>query len=197
MGPFSRFLGPVLGLDPGADNLQRALPARPVVETGLRSGWEEKMKETAEARRVRAILATVKPLAAEYYRLTGKPLGVTGEVAEFVAAETLGLELAPPRAHGYDAIRETADGKQRIQIKGRAYGEQSKPSQRLGTIKRGSPCDGVLLVLLDNRTLEPREMWEAPIAAVEDRLALPGSKARARGALSVREFKRLARLVWP
>lgn len=36
----------------------------------------------AAIERVREILATVKPLAAEYYRLTGKPLGVTGEVAE-------------------------------------------------------------------------------------------------------------------
>lgn len=36
-------------------------------------------------------------LAAEYYRLTGKPLGVTGEVAEYVAAETLGLVLADAR----------------------------------------------------------------------------------------------------
>jgi hypothetical protein len=155
------------------------------------------MTETAAARRVRDILATVKPLAAEYYQLAGKPLGVTGEVAEYVAAELLGLELAPPRTHGYDAIRRTRDGQHRIQIKGRAYGEDAKPGQRLGTIKRGAPCDGVLLVLLDNRTLEPREMWEAPIAVVEERLALPGSKARERGALGVPEFKRLARRVWP
>jgi GNAT superfamily N-acetyltransferase len=42
--------------------------------------------EKSEISRVREILATVKPLAAEYYRLTGKPLGVTGEVAEYVAA---------------------------------------------------------------------------------------------------------------
>ena len=141
------------------------------------------MKETAQARRVREILATVKPLAAEYYRLTGKPLGVTGEVAEYVAAEKLGLVLAAPRTTGYDAIRQTADGPLRIQIKGRAFGDDAKPGQRLGTIKRGSPCDEVLLVLLDNRTLDPREMWAAPIAAVEKRLALPGSKARARSAL--------------
>lgn len=154
------------------------------------------MAETEAAARVREILATVKPLAAEYYRLTGKPLGVTGEVAEFVAAEILGLELVPPRTAGYDAIRRTPDGMERIQIKGRAYGEDAKPSQRLGTIKRGSPCDKVLLVLLDNRTLEAREIWEAPIAAVEERLALPGSKSRERGALGVREFKRLARPVW-
>ena len=155
------------------------------------------MTESETIQRVREILAEVRLLAAEYYRLTGKPLGVTGEVAEYVAAQTLGLELAPPRTAGYDAIRRTPDGAQRIQIKGRAYGEDAKPSQRLGTIKKGSACDAVLLVLLDNRTLEPREMWEAPIQAVEERLALPGSKARARGALGVREFKRMARLVWP
>jgi hypothetical protein len=155
------------------------------------------MTETEGALRIREILAAVKRLAAEYYQLTGKPLGVTGEVAEYVAAQMLGLELAPPRTKGYDALRTTPEGKQRIQIKGRAYGLDAKRSQRLGTIKRGSQCDAVLLVLLDNRTLKPQEMWEAPIGKVEERLAFPGSKARERGALGVREFKRLARRIWP
>jgi hypothetical protein len=155
------------------------------------------MTENVESLRVREILAKVKPLAAEYYLLTGKPLGVTGEIAEYVAAEMLGLELAPPRTPGYDAIRRTRQGKQRIQIKGRAYGEDAKPGQRLGTIKRNSSCDAVLLVLLDSRTLDAREMWEAPMTAVEKRLAVPGSKARSRGALRVNEFKSLARKVWP
>jgi hypothetical protein len=49
------------------------------------------MLSQEEVRRVREILKAVKPLAAEYYRLTGKPLGVTGEVAEVVAADALGL----------------------------------------------------------------------------------------------------------
>lgn len=142
--------------------------------------------------RVRDILATVKPLAAEYYRLTGKPLGVTGEVAEYVAAETLGLKLAPPRTPGYDALR----GTERIQIKGRAYGKNAKPGQRMSRIKTDAPCDTVLLVLLDNETLEPREMWEAPFSSVAVCLARPGSKARARGALAVSEFKRISRRVW-
>lgn len=154
------------------------------------------MTESAEGR-VREILAAVKSLAAEYYRLTGKPLGVTGEVAEYVAAETLGLELTPARTRGYDAIRRTADDEQRVQIKGRAFGDDAKPGQRLGTIKRGADCDTVLLVLLDNLTLEPREMWEAPYAAVEARLNVPGSKSRERGALGVREFKKLATRIWP
>lgn len=150
------------------------------------------MSDWTNTERLRQILAEIKLLAAEYYRLTGKPLGVTGEAAEYVASEILGLELAPPCTAGYDAIRKTANGEQRVQIKGRAYGEKAKPSQRLGTIKPGAPCDTVLLVLLDNRTLEPREMWEAPYADVEKRLGVPGSKARARGSLSVHAQK-----IWP
>ena len=157
------------------------------------------MTETAVAQRLRELLKAVKPLAAEYYRLTGKPLGVTGEVAEYVAAKILDLEPAPPRTSGYDAIRRTPEGSQRIEIKGRAYGEDAKPGQRIGRIKQGAACDVVLLVLLNSATLDPREMWEAPYAAVAKRLAKRGSKARKRGQLGVSEFKRLngASQIWP
>lgn len=155
------------------------------------------MMEDKDTQRVREILKTVRPLAAEYYRLTNKPLGVTGEVAEYVAAELLGLALAPARTAGYDAVRQTPHGEQRIQIKGRAFGEASKRSQRLGTIKRGADCDTVLLVLLDNRTLAPVEMWEAPYPAVVACLDRPGSKSRERGALGVSEFKKLGERIWP
>lgn len=142
--------------------------------------------------RVREILAAVKPLAVEFYALTGKPLGVTGEMAEYIASEKLGLKLAPARTVGYDALR----GDERIQIKGRAYGAKAKPGQRMSRIKLDAPCDTVLLVLLDNSTLECREMWEAPYLAVCERLRLPGSKSRDRGALGVSEFKALVRKIW-
>jgi hypothetical protein len=150
------------------------------------------MEATENDARIRQILAEVKPLAAEFYRLTGKPLGVTGEVAEYVAAEILGLQLAPARTAGYDALR----GKERIQIKGRAYGASANASQRMSRIKLDAPCDTVLLVLLDNATLNPREMWEAPFSAVKELLERPGSKARERGALGVPAFKTVARRVW-
>lgn len=146
----------------------------------------------ASSERVREILAAVKPLAAEFYRLTGKPLGVTGEIAEYVAAEILGLALAPARTQGYDALR----GSERIQIKGRAYGAKAKPGQRISRIKLDAPCDTVILVLLDNATLEAREIWEARFEDVAKCLAKPGSKARARGALGVSAFKSIAKLVW-
>jgi hypothetical protein len=145
-----------------------------------------------QGERIQEILAKVKPLAAEYYQLTGKPLGVTGEVAEEVAARILGLTLVPARTVGYDALR----GTERIQIKGRAYGKKAKPGQRMSRIKLGAPCDTVLLVLLDNATLEAREMWEAPYPSVCECLSEPGSKARARGALSVSSFKGIATRIW-
>ena len=140
--------------------------------------------------RLKEILADAKRLAIEYYNLTGRPLGITGEVAEYVASEALGLQLAPPRTTGYDAVRNTAAGPQRVQIKGRAFLPGKTKSQRVGTIRRDSPCDTVLLVLLDQANLDPHEMWEAPMSAVATRLAHPGSKARARGSLGVSEFKK-------
>jgi len=127
--------------------------------------------------------------------LTGKPLGVTGEVAEYHAARLLGLDLAEARTQGYDATRE-ADGKtERVQIKGRVILPESKPGQRLGTIKPDAPCDTVVLVLMDE-ALEATEIFEADMADVRARLAVPGSRARARGSLGLGEFRRLARKVW-
>ncbi|MDH3032108.1 DUF6998 domain-containing protein [Methylobacterium fujisawaense] len=153
------------------------------------------MSETERSARVREILVAIKPLAAEFYRLTGKPLGVTGEVAEYVAADLLGLELAPARQAGYDAIRRAAGRQERVQIKGRAYAKGKDSGQRLGTIKPNAECDVVLLVLMDNATLEPREILEADYSHLCDLLTRPG-KARERGSLSVAEFRRVAKVVW-
>jgi hypothetical protein len=147
---------------------------------------------TGNEARVRQILRDVRPLAVEYYQLTKKPLGVTGEIAEYVAAELLGLTLTPARTVGHDALR----GSERIQIKGRACDKKAK-AQRLSPIKTTAPCDKVLLVLLDIATLEPREMWEATFDSVVQCLKRQGGKARVRGVLGVSEFKRLAQRVWP
>jgi hypothetical protein len=73
-------------------------------------------------------------------------------MAEYVAAETLGLKLVPPQGH--DALR----GSERIQIKGRAHGQKMNSGQKIGCIKTDGTCDTVLLVVLENATLEPREM---------------------------------------
>lgn len=143
------------------------------------------------------LLTKARQLAADYYRLTGKPLGITGEIAEQLAAERMGLTLAPPRTQGYDATRIEGGKEVRIQIKGRAFAPTASRSQRMGRIRTGAPCDIVMLVIMDNATLDAREIWEARVEDVERRLAHPGSKARARGSLSIGEFCRLATRVWP
>ena len=143
------------------------------------------------------LLGEVKRLARKYYELTAKPLGVTAEIAEYEAARLLGLELAPPRTPGYDAIRKTAAGTELLQIKGRCILPNSKPSQRIGKIDLNKEWDAVLLVLLDG-CFEPTEIFEAKRPAVGQALTLPGSKARnERGQLGVAKFKSIGHKIWP
>ena len=152
------------------------------------------MFEDARIARLKDILAAVKPLASEYYQITKKPLGVTGELAEFIVAEKLGLELVGAREPGYDAIRRNGKQIEKIQIKGRALDDGSRRSQRLGSIKRGAACDTVILALLDSRTLDPVGMWEASYSDVIAHLEEPGSRARnERGSMSVNAFKRIGK----
>jgi len=105
-----------------------------------------------------------KASRSEYYRLTGKPLGVTGEVAEYVAACTLRLKLAPPRTAGHDATRLKRERVECLQIEGRAL--QPGKSQKLGKFNVKAPCDTAILVLVDIATLDAREIWEAPFGAI-------------------------------
>lgn len=139
-----------------------------------------------------SLLAEAKVIARRYRELTGKPLGITGEIAEYEAARVLGLHLAPARTAGYDAT-EVRDGTLRkIQIKGRCLLPGSKPGQRLGSIDVSKDFDSVLLVVLDEN-LDASEMFEVSREDVLSELSKPGSKARnERGALAVSSFKRMA-----
>lgn len=135
-------------------------------------------------------------LARRYRELTGKPLGVTGEVAEFEAARILGVELTPARQAGYDAIECRNGTRRRLQIKGRCLLPDAKPGQRIGSIKLDKAWDAVLLVLLDEN-LDAMEIYEAPRAKIAAALTAPGSKARnERGALGIAKFKAIGKLRW-
>lgn len=146
-------------------------------------------------------LAEVSPLldqarntATTYYHLTGKPLGITGEIGEYEAARLLGLSLVDARTPGFDALG--SDGR-RIQIKARMF-DHGRPlgGQRMGSIKAASEFDTVMLVMLDT-SYQPWIIWEAGRAVVFDALAVPGSRSRnERGALSISKFKSLAQVVW-
>lgn len=149
------------------------------------------------ADRLLRVLRDIKLLAREYYQLTGRPLGVTAEVAEHETARLLGVELSPVRQAGYDAIRATGDGVQYLQIKGRCVLPGSKPGQRVGAIDLDKQWDAVLLVLLDE-DYEPTGIYEAERSSVSEALTAPGSRARnERGQLGISKFTAIGHKIWP
>lgn len=146
---------------------------------------------------IMALLAEAKVLAKRYYALTGKPLGITGEVAEYEAGRLLGVKLTAARQAGYDATEVVGRATRTLQIKGRCLPPNHKPGQRLGAINRDKEFDAVLMVLLDS-DFNATEIWEADRLAVFAALDAPGSRARnERGALDVRKFKQIGRRRWP
>ena len=149
-----------------------------------------------DSNRILEVLREAKALAQEYRQLTGKPLGITGEAAEYEAARILGVELTPARQAGYDAIEQVDGTTRRLQIKGRCVLPTSKPSQRVGGIDVTKEFDAVLLVLLD-QNFNATAIYEAERAAVIDALTLPGSRSRnERGAMGIPKFRQIGRLRW-
>lgn len=149
-----------------------------------------------EQQEVMEILAEAKALARRYYKLTHKPLGVTGEIAEFEAARLLGMELAVARQAGYDATEERDGSLVRIQIKGRCVPDPRRPAGRVGSIDLRQPFDSVMLVLLDQE-FNAFAIYEACRARVTEALERPGSVARnERGALGISQFKAISTLRW-
>lgn len=152
------------------------------------------MNTTDYLQTVGPLLERAKKLAREYKMATGRPLGITGEVAEYEAVRLLGLDVCEVRQAGYDALCH--DGRyHRIQIKGRSMGE--KRGGRLGKIDLRKEWDSVMLVILD-QNYEPVSIHEAPRSAVEQALTKPGSESRnVRGQLGVSQFLRVAERRWP
>jgi hypothetical protein len=160
---------------------------------GINVVWNTSMTKQQS---VMNLLRKAKVLAREYYFLTGKPLGVTGEVAEYEAARILGVELMAARQAGYDAIERIDGNIRKLQIKGRCLQENCKPGQRIGSIRTEHDWDAVVMVLLDTQ-FNATEIYEAERKQIEAALKAPGSKARnIRGALSVSKFKAIGRLRW-
>ena len=145
------------------------------------------------AENVGRVLERARRAAVDYYNLTKRPLGITGEIGEYEATRCLRLKLAPVRATGYDAKDKRG---QKIQIKTRSIPRSKKlVGQKLGLIKLEKEWDKVLLVRLDEK-LKPLAMYEAKRKQIEAALRKTKSRARARGALSLTEFIKIARQVW-
>ncbi len=164
----------------------------PPILTASPGNWSER---DTQLEKIGEILARAKQAAVDYYRLTEKPLGITGEVGEYEAARLLGLKLAVARTPYYDATDESG---LRYQIKARALSVVGRRrSQQLGSIKRDGEWDAVLFVLMDEE-FQTLEIWKAEHSAVVKALTAPGSKARNdRGALSICKFRQIGKQIWP
>jgi hypothetical protein len=144
-----------------------------------------------------ALLLEIKQLATRYYHLTGKPLGVTGEVAELMAAELLGLELCDARQAGFDAWDRNSSVPQRVQIKGRAVNATDRYRGRCPAFSQSDEFDYAVLVLLDKATLDPIEIHKAYHRNIYEALAVPGSKSRnERGSMGIMKFRAIGDVVW-
>ncbi len=128
-------------------------------------------KTELDLEKVGQLLEQAKEVAREYRSMTGRPLGITAEVAGYEAARLLQLSLCREHQADYDATGP--DGK-RYQIKGRVISKQTKPAQRFGSIRLDHEWDAVLLVLLES-DFSPLEIHEADRSEVEKALMAPGA----------------------
>jgi len=85
------------------------------------------------------LMIEARKIAAEYRKTTGKPLGISSEIAKFDAARLMGLELVDQsQTGGFDAIGKDERVGQLVQIKGRAILEEKNQGRELVSLRSTS-----------------------------------------------------------
>ncbi len=142
------------------------------------------------------LMSEARRLAAEYRRATGRPLAVSGEIANYDAVRLLQLEPVAPGEGDCDALGTGVRAGRRIQIKGRAIFDERRSGHRVGQLKLDRNWDLLVLVLM-NEDFETDEIHQIERADIEDALSkADGSRRRNRGALSVARLRLIGRLAW-
>jgi hypothetical protein len=141
------------------------------------------------------LMLEARKLAAQFRVATGKPLGISSEIAVHDVIRLMDLAPAESNQAGYDAMGKGPREGKRIQIKGRTVSDEAKSKQRIGQIKMDQEWDSVMLVLMDEQ-YEPLQIYEAQREQILDAVANTSAKRRNRGALSVAKFKHIGKLVW-
>lgn len=135
-------------------------------------------------------------LAVEYRRSTGSTLPVSAELAKFDAIQLLDMRTPEQLEHGVDALRESEQGIERVQIKGRVIFNPNKSGQRVGQLNLDADWDVVLLVLMNEdyqcTAIYSLTKTQLLVALTEQK----DGKTNVRGALSVKKFQAIAEQVW-
>lgn len=142
------------------------------------------------------LMHETRRLAAEYRRSTGSTLPVSAELAKFDAISLLGLRALDEPMSGVDALLDTKQGVERVQIKGRVIFDPSKTGQRVGQLNLDADWDLVVLVVM-NEDYQCTAIYSVTKAQLLKELdEQHEGKNNARGALSVKKFQAIAEQVW-
>jgi hypothetical protein len=142
------------------------------------------------------LMDETRRLAAEYRRSTGSTLPVSAELAKFDAIHLLGLRTLDEPMNGVDALRDTEQGVERVQIKGRVIFDAKKNSQRVGQLNLDANWDEIVLVMMneDYQCTAIFSVTKTQLCLVLDEQQ--GGKNNTRGALSVKKFQAISQQVW-
>lgn len=113
------------------------------------------------------MMEAVRAVGAAYRQRTGRPLGVSGELGEYLAVRHLGLTLLEERLPGVDATRSAAGGQlDHMLIRTRALSMAVLEGRRIGALPESETATHLVLVLLDEESLRLEAIWQAPYEAV-------------------------------
>lgn len=142
------------------------------------------------------LMQETRRLAAEYRQTTGQTLPVSAELAKYDAARLLKLITlsTPLKSVDYQGT-EGPLRDQLVQIKSRVIFDEHKSGHRIGQLNLGGAWQICALVLYQ-RDYQPTEIYIVSQTILAEAITQKGSSARARGLMSLAQFKHLATLVW-
>ena len=127
------------------------------------------------------LVKSIVKVALQYEKITGRKMGITGEVGEIRTCKELSLKLAPPFTKGYDAIG-TDDS--RYQIKTRRKSEEKKRRGKVPAFKNEDFDIAVLTILDENYEI-------GSICKLEKRELQPFFPKNKKKRISIRKFQRI------
>jgi len=134
------------------------------------------------------LMQETRRLAAQYRQSTGQTLPISGELARYDATRLLQLSADFKGTKGPLANKI-------VQIKSRVIFDEQKSGYRIGQLDLGGSWQVCALVLYE-ASYEPFAIYIASHESILEAKNTISSKTKARGAMSLAQFKRIAQCVW-
>lgn len=139
------------------------------------------------------LMVETRRLASDYYRLTGKTLPVSSELAKYDVSQIMGFGAPEKAESGVDLIASLDWGSKKVLVKSRVIFESGKSKPRVGQLNFDGSWELIVLELM-NSDYEPVELYLATRETIEKSVSSSKNK---RGAISVAKFKSVSQKIWP